>query len=127
MTEKSLTLKNNPDYFDLADRWSAYEAPKLAVVELDGPGQVKIGQEATFDVYVTYNDAAYPANEIKQGNSYCTMPKTKLFQLVKQPSLRTVNIKWFFDAATTAKLEAGSNKLEIAVVPITVSNQPHVC
>ena len=66
LTEKSLTLKNFADYADLADRWSSFGQPKLAEVQLDGAGQVKIGDEAAFDVFVTFNGEAYPQAEIKQ-------------------------------------------------------------
>ena len=38
----------------MADKWSRFGAPKIAAVEVDGPGQVKIGKEAIFDVFVTF-------------------------------------------------------------------------
>ncbi len=51
-TEKSLVLKNFTDFVDLADRWAEFSEPKLATTVLDGPGQVKAGDEAVFDVTV---------------------------------------------------------------------------
>jgi peptide/nickel transport system substrate-binding protein len=81
LTEKSLTLKNFADYPDLADRWASYGEPKLATVELDGPGQVKIGDEATFDVYITFKHIQpLRSNRL---NSCSTMPRTKSFLSVK--------------------------------------------
>lgn len=121
LTEKSLTLKSFGDYFDLADRWSAFGEPKLATVELDGPGQVKIGEEATFDVYVTFNDAAYPGNEIKQVKFLLYNAKNEIVAVSEAVFVEDGLYSVVLDAETTAKLEAGSNKLEIAVVPITVS------
>ncbi|PKO15906.1 MAG: ABC transporter substrate-binding protein [Chloroflexi bacterium HGW-Chloroflexi-10] len=121
LTEKSLTLKQFADYPDLSDRWSNYGTPKLAVVELDGPGQVKIGEEATFDVYVTFEDAAYPADEIKLVKFLLYNAKNEIVVVGEAVAVEDGLYSVVLDAEMTGKLEAGSNKLEIAVVPLTVS------
>jgi len=121
LTEKTLTLKHFDDYPDLADRWSAFGDPKLATVELDGPGQVKIGEEAKFDVFVTYKDQPYPANEIKQVKYLLYNAKGDIVSVAEAVPVTDGQYSIVLDAATTKGLEAGSNKLEIAVVPFTVS------
>jgi len=121
LTEKTLTLKHFDDYPDLADRWSAFGDPKLATVELDGPGQVKIGDEAKFDVFVTYKDQPYPANEIKQVKYLLYNAKGDIVSVAEAVPVTDGQYSIVLDAATTKGLEAGSNKLEIAVVPFTVS------
>ncbi|MHB0964939.1 MAG: ABC transporter substrate-binding protein [Bellilinea sp.] len=121
LTEKTLTLKHFEDYPDLADRWSNFGEPKLAVVELDGPGQVKIGEEATFDVFVTFKDAAYPAAEIKQVKFLLYNAQGEIVKVAEAVAVEDGQYSVVLDAATTAALEAGSNKLEVAVVPFTVS------
>ena len=121
LTEKSLTLKNFADYPDLADRWASYGEPKLATVELDGPGQVKIGEEASFDVYVTFNDLPYPTAEIKQVKFLLYNAKNEIVSVSEAVAVEDGLYNIVLDAATTALLEAGSNKLEVAVVPLTVS------
>ena len=45
-TEKIPGPEDNPDFVDLADRWAKFSEPKLATTVLDGPGQVKAGEEA---------------------------------------------------------------------------------
>jgi peptide/nickel transport system substrate-binding protein len=35
-TEKTLVLKNNTDFPDLADRWASFSTPKIAAAQLDG-------------------------------------------------------------------------------------------
>lgn len=121
LTEKSAVLKNYPDYPDYADRWAAFGVPKLADVEIDGPGQVKIGEEVTFDVYVTYEDAPYPAYEIKVVKYMLYNAKNEIVKIGEVEVAEDGLYKVILDAETTGNLEAGSNKLEIAVVPITVS------
>ena len=53
-TEKSLVLKHNPDFPDKADRWAQFAEPRIAETTLDGPGQIKAGEEAVFDAFVTF-------------------------------------------------------------------------
>ncbi len=121
LTEKSLTLKPFTDYPDYADRWANFGEPKLAVVEMDGPGQVKIGEEATFDVFVTYKDEPYPASEIKVVKYLLYDAKNEIIKVAEVEATEDGVYTIVLDAATTSALEAGSNKLEVAVVPITVS------
>lgn len=121
MTEKSLTLKSFADYPDLSDRWANYGAPKIADVTLDGPGQVKIGEEATYDVMVTYQDAPYPQAEIKQVKFLLYNAKNEIVQVAEATAVEDGHYTIVLPKEITSKLEAGSNKLEIAVVPSVVS------
>ena len=121
LTEKSAVLKRFADFPDDADRWSSFGEPKLAMVEIDGPGQVTIGQEAKFDVYVTYNDEPYAANEIKVVKYLLYNAKNEIIKVGEVVAAEDGLYSIVLDAATTGALEAGSNKLEVAVVPITVS------
>ena len=121
LTEKSLVVKHFADYPDSADRWSNFGEPKLAEVELDGPGQVKIGEEATFDVFVDFGDEAYPADEIKMVKFLLYDANNEIVAVEEATAVEDGLYQVVLDAETTGKLEAGSNKLEVAVVPLTVS------
>jgi len=121
LTEKSLTLKNNADYPDLADRWSTFGEPKLAEAQLDGAGQVKIGDEATFDAFVTFKGEAYPQAEIKQVKFLLYNAKGEVALVGEAEFVTDGQYKVVLSKEVTAKLEAGSNKLEIAVIPLSVS------
>jgi len=121
MTEKSLVLKQFADYPDLADRFAGYGEPKLADVEIDGPGQVKIGEEATFNVYVTYKEEPYAAADIKQVKYLLYDAAGEIVAVKDATMVEDGTYEIVLDAATTGALAAGSNKLEVAVVPLVVS------
>jgi peptide/nickel transport system substrate-binding protein len=121
LTEKSLTLKNNPEFPDLADRWSNFGEPKLAEAQLDGAGQVKIGDEATFDIFVTFKGEPYPQAEIKQVKYLLYNAKGEVALVGLADVVADGQYKVVLPKDVTAKLEAGSNKLEIAVIPLPVS------
>jgi peptide/nickel transport system substrate-binding protein len=121
LTEKTLTLRHFADYPDLADRWAGFSTPKLATVELDGPGQVKIGEEATFDVYVTYNEEPYPTAEIKMVKFLLYNAANEIVKVAEAEAVEDGLYQVVLDAETTGALEAGSNKIEVAVVPLPVS------
>ncbi|HWQ84887.1 MAG TPA: ABC transporter substrate-binding protein [Anaerolineales bacterium] len=121
LTEKSLVLKHFADYPDLASKWSAFGEPKLADVEIDGPGQVKIGEEAQFDVYVNFAEAPYPTAEIKQVKYLLYNAQNEIVAVAEAEAVEDGLYKVVLTAETTSALEAGSNKLEVAVVPLTVS------
>lgn len=121
LTEKSLVLKHFADYPDSADRWSAFGEPKLAEVEIDGPGQVTIGEEAVFDVYVDFGDEPYPADEIKMVKFLLYDANNEIVAVEEAEAVEDGLYQVVLDAETTGELEAGSNKLEVAVVPLTVS------
>ena len=121
LTEKTATLVNNPDFPDLADRWARFGEPKIAEVELDGPGQVTIGSEATFDVFVTFQGEAYPADEIKEVK-YLLYDATGAVVLVgTATAVAEGQYSVVIPADVTAKLAAGANKIEVAVIPFTVA------
>jgi peptide/nickel transport system substrate-binding protein len=63
--EQSLVVKNNSGYADLANKWDRFGEPMLPVVDASGPSKVAIGQEATFDVLVSYQDAPYPQADLE--------------------------------------------------------------
>ncbi len=121
VTEKTLTLKNNSDYPDLADRWSQFSVPMLADAKLDGPAQVKIGDQATFDVTVTFQGNPYPQKDVK-GVKYLLYDATGAVVATGQATA-VADGHWqvVLGSDVTSKLTAGSDKIEVAVSPIPVS------
>jgi len=119
--EKTMTLIRFPDYPDSASKWSGFGVPMIPVVTVDGPGQVTIGQEATYDVFVTFQDQPYPLDKIDAvkflvfdagGNVITQGDATEV-----EAGHYTVTIS----AADSAKLVAGSNKLEVVTTSLAVS------
>lgn len=121
LTEKALTLKNSSMYPDTSDRWATFGAPKIAVVEVDGPAQATIGSEISFDVYVTFQDQPYPQAEIKQVKFLLYNAKNEIVYVGMAEVVADGQYKVVIPADVTATLEAGSIKLEVAVVPLPVS------
>jgi peptide/nickel transport system substrate-binding protein len=120
-TEKTLTLTRFEDYPDLADRWSGYTEPKLAEVELDGPGQVVIGEEATFDLFVNFQGEPYAQDEIKFVKYLLYNAKGEIVDIGEVAATADGQYSIVLSSEVTSQLEAGSNKLEVAVVPLTVA------
>ena len=121
LTEKTLTLKHFADYPDSADRWSNYAEPKLAAVEFDGPGQVKIGEEAVFDVFVTFEDAPYPNAELKAVKFLLYDAENNLVTTSDAVAAEDGHYTITLSKDDTAKLAAGANKIEVAVISNVVS------
>lgn len=120
-TEKSLVLKNNTEFPDFADRWSSFKDPKRADVVLDGPGQVTAGQEAAFDVTINFKDEAYANQDIKQVKYILYGNTGDVLAVGDAEAAGEGLFQVVLDAETTSKLETGSAKLEVAVVPIPVA------
>lgn len=120
-TEKSLVLKNFADFPDLSDRWSDFKDPKRATVVLDGPGQVTSGQEATFDVIVNFRSEAYANEDIKQVKYILYGSTGDVIAVGDAEAVGEGQFQVVLDAEATSKLESGSAKLEVAVVPIPVA------
>jgi peptide/nickel transport system substrate-binding protein len=120
--EKTATLTHNPNFPDLADRWSGFATPKIAEGAVDGAGRVVIGEEATYDVFVDFEGAPYPSDEV-------TAVKYLLFDsnslLVASGDAEFVAEGQYLvtlDAETTGNLESGSNLLEVVITVLPVAS-----
>jgi hypothetical protein len=120
-TEKTLVLKNNPDFPDLSDQWASFSQPKLANTQMDGPSQVKVGTQATFDVNVTYNGNPYAKSDIKQVKYLLYDANNAVIASGAANAVAEGHYQAVLGSDVTSKLSAGSYKLEVAVVPIPVA------
>lgn len=120
-TEKSLVLKNNFDFVDLADRWAQFSEPKLATTFLDGPGQVKSGEEAVFDVTISFKDEPYKLADIVRVKYILYDATGAVVSVGDAVGIADGQYQVTLSAEETAKLPTGSARLEVAVVPITVA------
>jgi peptide/nickel transport system substrate-binding protein len=119
--EGTVTLRRYAAYPDPADKWSAFSAPKLSEVAVDGPGRVGIGEEAKFTVSVTYQGAAYPQAEIA-GVTYLVFDATgALATKGEATAVADGQYEVTLPADVTKALTAGANKLEVVVVSGVVS------
>lgn len=122
LTEKTATLKQFADFPDFSDRWSSqFGDPKVAEVEIDGAGQVTIGDEATFDVFITFGGEAYPADEIKLVKYLLYDATGAVVSVGEATAAGDGQYTVVLPADVTSTLAAGANKIEIAVVPFPVA------
>lgn len=121
LVEKTATLKHFADYPDLSDRWNQFGDPKVADVEIDGAGQVAIGTEAAFDVFITFQGEAYPADEIKLVKYLLYDATGAVVSVGEATPVADGQYSVVIPAEVTANLAAGANKIEIAVVPLPVA------
>jgi hypothetical protein len=121
LVEKTATLTHNDNYIDLAGKWDAFAEPKVADVAVDGAGRVTIGEEATFDVFVTFKDDAYPSDEITGVKYLLFNAASELVEVGQAELVAEGQYSVTLSAETTAALEAGANKLEVVVSAIPVS------
>jgi peptide/nickel transport system substrate-binding protein len=119
--EKMVVLQRFTAFPDLADKWARFSAPPIAVVEVDGPDRVTIGAEATFDVYITYQDAAYPTADIDTV-TFLLFDATGQLTLVG-PAEVVEDGLWrvVLTAEQTNALAAGAGKIEVVVISKTVA------
>jgi len=116
-----VVLKRFADYaFDL-QRFMVYAKPKMPAVAVSGPATVAIGSEGVFNVSVTYEGEAYPANEISTvGYIVINAAGQIAFSgsgVVAGDGAATVTLP----AAETANLVAGSSRLELIVTVVPVA------
>jgi peptide/nickel transport system substrate-binding protein len=120
-TEKTAVLKNNPDFPDLANRWSMFSEPRFAETALDGPAQIKAGEEAVFDATITFKDQPYPQSDIKNVKYILYDATGAVAETGDATAVADGQYQVTLDADATSKLPAGASRLEIAVVPIPVA------
>ena len=120
-TENTVTVARNPNFTDLSTKWDRFGEPKMATVEVDGPANVTIGQAAEFNVTVMFKDEAYPAAEIATVAYLVFNAKGELAGKGTAEAVADGQYKVTLTEDLTKTLEAGSNKLEVAVVSKVVS------
>ncbi len=120
-TEKSLVMKNFADFADLADRWAQFSEPKRATTLLDGPGQVKSGDEAVFDVTINFGDQPYLLSDIARVKYILYDATGTVVSVGDATAVADGQYQVSLTSEETAKLPTGSARLEVAVVPIPVA------
>lgn len=113
--EGNVILQRNTAYPDASNKWDRFAAPAIAEVEVDGPGRVTNGDEAVFDVIVTFDGAPYAMADISEV-TYLLFDATGA--LVGQGSADAVEDGLWqvtLGSDVTGDLEAGSSRLEVVV------------
>jgi peptide/nickel transport system substrate-binding protein len=119
--EQTITLQRFADFPDMADKWSGYGEPMVATVEIDGPGQVATGTEAKFDVFVTYKDQPYPADQVAAVKYLVFDANAALVAQGDAASVAEGQYQVVLGTDVTSKFTSGGYKLEVAVTVKPVS------
>jgi peptide/nickel transport system substrate-binding protein len=117
-----VVLNRFADYaFDL-DRFLVFGEPKLPNLAITGPASVAIGSAAEFNVAVTFKGEAYPADEINTVG-YIVLNAAGQIAFSGTGVITGDGVaKITLSAADTAKLIAGSSRLEVigTVTPVAL-------
>jgi peptide/nickel transport system substrate-binding protein len=120
-TEEIITVSRYEDYLFPADQFSGYGEPMIATATVEGETSIQAGAEAAFDVYVNFNDEAYPSADIEKV-AYIVFDANNV--AVFQGDAENVGDGVYQVVLTpemTEKLEAGTAKLAVAVTSKVVS------
>jgi peptide/nickel transport system substrate-binding protein len=116
--EGTLILQQNPDYPDSAARWARFTggAP-IPMVTVDGPGEVAIGEEAVFDVFVDLEeDVPYPVDDMDQAKFLVFDATGALAFTGDAEAVEDGYWQVTLTEDMTSELEAGSNELAAIMV-----------
>ena len=119
--EKTATLIHNPNFSDPADKWAMFSSPMVAELTLDGAGRVTIGEEAVFDVFVDFEGAPYPADQVTEIKYLLFDSNSNLVEVGAAEFVAEGQYQVTLSAATTGLLQAGANKLEVVSIVIPVA------
>ena len=109
------------DYIHDLNKFLAFAAPKLGVMEVDGPDTVAVGGEAVFDATLTYEGEAYLAGDIQEVKYLVFDATGELAFSGLGVVLADGQLQVSLSADETAMLIPGSSKIEIIAVLIPVA------
>ncbi len=119
--EGHVEIRRFERFADPADKWLGFTRPRIPEVVTDGPGIVHAGEEASFEISITFEGAPYPEEELE-------MVRYMLFdgrrELIKQgDAVPGDDGRWRVELSSeeTEKLRPGSNLLEIAATSTSVA------
>ena len=114
-TEGQAVLSQNPGHPDASNRWDRFGPPAVPEIEIDGPGRVTIGEEATFDVYIDALGEPYAVDDISKVTYLLFDAESNLVEQgeaeADSDGLWVVTLS----GDTTSSLAEGSNRLDIVV------------
>lgn len=120
----SAVVKNNSEFADFADRWSRFGVAPMGETAVDGPGQVKIGEETVFTATITNRNTgdAYPTGDIKEVKFLLYNDKGETVYVgAGVPTADEGVFTLTIPADVSAKLVAGTGSIEAAAVLIPVA------
>lgn len=119
--EGTVTIKYFTDFPDMADKWSGFGEPMMASATVEGPGIVKAGEEAAFDVMITFKDMPYPNADLQNVTYWVTDAQDNVISQGVADAVEDGHYTVVLSPDVTKTLVSGSNRLSIAVTSKVVS------
>lgn len=119
--EGMVHLKRFADYPDPAEKWVRFGEPMIADLEVEGATRVRIGAEAVYDVAVTFQGKPYPVALVENVKYLVFDARGELALTGTAQAVGDGLWRIVLTGAQTARLPAGSNRLEVIAVPRVVS------
>jgi peptide/nickel transport system substrate-binding protein len=119
--EGTVIAKQNPNYIDRSDRWSGFATPKIAQVEVDGPGRVDIGTEATYDVYIEFQGEPYSLDDLSRVSYLLFDASGEMVSSGEGEAVEDGLYQVVLSGDETSQLQTGASKLEVVVVSKAVA------
>jgi peptide/nickel transport system substrate-binding protein len=127
--EGTLILQHYDAYPDPATKWDRFATAPVPKVRVDGPGSVTIGQEAAYDIFVTFQDEPYAVADIDMVKYLVFDALGELVFVGEGTAVEDGHWQAVLSADVTGGLEAGSNQFAAivvskrALVPVTETLQ----
>jgi peptide/nickel transport system substrate-binding protein len=127
--EGTLILQHYDVYPDPATKWDRFATAPIPEVLVDGPGNVTMGEEATYDIVVTLQDAPYAVADIDMVKYLVFDATGELVYVAEAEAVEDGLWQATIGADVTGGLAAGSNQFAAivvskrALVPVTETLQ----
>ncbi len=127
--EGTLILQHYDAYPDPATKWDRFATAPVPKVLVDGPDQVTIGQEATYDIFVTFQDEPYAVDDIGMVKYLVFDAIGELAYVGEGEVIEDGHWRATLGTDLTGGLDAGSNQFAAivvskrALVPVTEAMQ----
>lgn len=119
--ERIIHLNRFPNFPDSAEKWAGFVAPRIAEVEVVGPMVVRAGDEAAFDIKVTFEGEPYPVADVDFVTYLLLDARGEIVHVGEAVAVRDGLWRAVLPAEKTAALVKGSTRLEVVVSPIVVA------
>jgi len=114
--EGTIILRRNPDFPDAANRWDRFSAAPIPEVMLDGPGNVTIGEEVTYHIYVDFAGEPYAVDDVMLAKYLVFDATGELAYVGEAEAVEDGHWDAVLSADVTGALESGANQLVAIVV-----------
>ncbi len=115
-------LGRNEDYPYPADRWDMFVEPMIPEVALSGPGSIRIGSEAVFDIRVMLDDEPYAHEDLTAVTALVFDEADSLVATVEAEMVSPGEYRAVLDEEITEKLRFGSTTVEVVVTSRLVAS-----